>query len=376
MLTAAFGVSILDDLRSIVVDIGSQPNATLWIRAATSVAYLAAAGAVAWRPRWMPLPFLVMLALTVTMTPSTTLPFFVCLLLAFAAYAVPISGLALMVAGAVCWDVVTVIPNDRVDARLLWWLPVLVLVLVPGWTARVLVDRAAQERAFAQRQEREAREREVAIVETTRLARERFSRELHDVVAHELTRIAMQSSMSQLSVDPMDHRAALEDISRSSRTAMSEMRRLVRILHERDDDAGDDAPGPGPGSMWLSDELDNAASYLRSVDIAACTRLQGEESRVPPGLRATGIAVLREATTNIVKHGRPAMACRLLVAVGEDDLVIEVRNEVCDALLAAPRSGLGLAGLRSRLSQVGTLHAAVDDGWWVLRAVLPLAEEV
>lgn len=102
--------------------------------------------------------------------------------------------------------------------------------------------------------------------------------------------------------------------------------------------------------------------------------LPGRALRVPPGLLPTAVTVLREATTNIVKHSSPGVRCELAIAIG-DELTIEVLNELSEGLLDLPESGLGLAGLRGRMSDLhGTFRSGEHNGWWTVYATLPLHE--
>lgn len=297
------------------------------------------------------------------------------IVLALASYAVTAVPLSIMVAAALGWEVAWRVLHEAVDGRLLWPIPIVMLLLIPGRALRILVQRAHRERAAGVARDRVARAREEALLEENRKRRFVVSRELHDVVAHELTRIAMQSSVGQISHDPQEHRAALEAISASSRTAMTEMRRLVRLLNSGADESALATPGEGVGSLELVAELESAARYLADLGFRPEWRLEGDVEHIPAGLLPTSVTILREAATNIVKHGSPGVPCQLTATLGERVVTVEVDNELSSSLLDFPESGVGLAGLRARVAELGgTLTFGPENGWWTVKAVMPLIE--
>lgn len=297
------------------------------------------------------------------------------IILALASYAVTIIPLSIMVITALAWEIGWRFLHDAVDDRLFWPIPIVILLLIPGRSIRILVQRSQRERAAAIAQKEAAREREQALVEENKRQRLVVSRELHDVVAHELTRIAMQSSLGELSNEPDEHRQALRAISTSARTAMTEMRRLVRLLNDDNPENTIAPPGEGIGALELSQELERAAGYLADLGFHPDWSVEGDLSLIPPGLLPTSVTVLREATTNTVKHGTPGVRCQLSIVVTDDKLTIEVRNELSHGLLDLPESGVGLAGLRARVTDLhGTFTSGPQNGWWEVRAVLPLTE--
>lgn len=330
---------------------------------------------LAWRPKWALIPFAVMLVGALFLQHEYGPLLMVAIILALASYAVTIIPLSIMVVGSLAWEIGWRFLHDAVDGRLLWPIPIAILLLIPGRSIRILVQRGQHERAAAIAQDRAARAREEALVEQSKKQRLVVSRELHDVVAHELTRIAMQSSVGQLSDKSEEHRKALKAISKSARTAMTEMRRLVRLLDEGADESTITPIGEGIGSLELAAELNHAASYLADLGFHPDWWIEGDVGRIPLGLLPTSVTVLREATTNTVKHSSPGSRCQLSVTVEAETVVVEVRNELSDKLLDLPESGLGLAGLRARVTDLnGTVDFGQKDGWWIVTAAMPLSE--
>lgn len=355
---------------------GENISSELFANLGFTIGYFTTIVALSWRPNLALGPFLVMLASSLFLQQEFGPLLMSAIILALAAYAVTIIPLGIMVVAALSWEISWRFLHDAVDGRLLWPIPIVILILVPGRSIRFLVHRSQQEREAAVAQKEDARRRELALVEENKRQRLVVSRELHDVVAHELTRIAMQSSVGQLSREPHEHQEALQAISGSARTAMAEMRRLVQLLNEDENEpSAGGPPGEGIGSLDLNQELDRAARYLGDLGFRPHRRVEGGVDQIPPGLLPTSVTILREATTNVVKHGTPGVKCELSICVSDTDLTIEVRNELSDGLLDLPESGVGLTGLRARVTDLnGTFTAVAQNGWWEVKATMPLAD--
>lgn len=373
VLTGVFAVSALDDLRGIAVAIGSDSPAHLLAGFGYTAGYFFTLLALAWRPAWALAPFTLMLACALFTDQRFSALLFIAIILALAAYATRTIPLAIMVVAALSWELTWRVLHDAVDGRLLWPIPILLLLLLPGRAVQVMASRGHRERAKAAAREQVAHEREAALVEENKRQRLAMSRELHDVIAHEVTRIAMHSSVAQLSNEAGEQRQALQAISASARNAMTEMRRLVRLLGSNETPPPG-SPGEGVGSLTLIGELERSASYLAGLGFLPEWRIEGDPAHAPSGLLPTTVTVLREATTNAVKHGSPGVRCDFTVTV-TDQLAIDIRNELSDGLLDLPASGIGLTGLRGRITDLGgTFSAGSHAGWWIVHATLPISD--
>jgi signal transduction histidine kinase len=201
--------------------------------------------------------------------------------------------------------------------------------------------------------------------------RVRIARELHDIVAHSLSIIAVQSGMGAHVIDeqPAEAKRALAAIEEVSRSALNEMRRLLGVLRSDGEEA---ALGPMPGLEGIRNLVDSVTQAGTQVDL----RVEGEARPLSPGIDLTGYRIVQESLTNVVKHSHATKA-RVTVDY-EPDLV---RIEVVDNGTTSPSVngfGHGIAGMRERVAlfggriEVGPLR---DEGFRVM-AELPLQESV
>ncbi|GAB2902586.1 hypothetical protein GCM10022245_42390 [Streptomyces mayteni] len=236
-------------------------------------------------------------------------------------------------------------------------------------------DRAlAQARARA----REAEARRELAARGARLAeRTELARELHDLVAHHVSSMALRVNVARAVLPDLDPRvrAVLDDVYGSATTTLADLRRLVAVL--RDPTAV--APEGGPPLVVEPAELPAAVAAVVERGVQAGLDVR---ARVDPGIAGLdavrGLAVLRvvqEGLTNATKHAGSGSRITVEVAVTEGDVRVEVRDgggpaEVSGDLPGGP--GFGLIGLRERVGLVGgTLTAGPHDGGWRLRADLP-----
>lgn len=194
------------------------------------------------------------------------------------------------------------------------------------------------------------------------VARERlrFAADLHDIQGHHLQVIALKAELAErlLTVDPAAAEANIHETRVIARRALEETRSLVQGYRRVD----------------LDEELANAADVLAAAGIDCHLRAEvaavGSEAE-----RLLGV-VVREATTNILRHSRAAWTSIDLRRSGAD-LVLEISNDGLDgSSVPGPAEGTGLSGLGRRLAEAGgTVRATVTEERFVLRAVLPAAAE-
>ena len=210
--------------------------------------------------------------------------------------------------------------------------------------------------------ERDARAQEAVTVERARIARE-----LHDVVAHNISVMGVQAAAAGriLQGDQPDVRRALDAIETTGRETVDEMRRMLGILRRSEDEL---ALAPQPSLRDLGALVDQVRAAGLDVD----ARIEGEPLPLPAGLDLSAYRIVQEALTNALKHAAPAHV-DVVVRYTADSIVLEIVDDGSGT--AGDRgSGNGLVGMRERVALFGgELHAGRRaDGGWALHATLPV----
>ncbi|OXY94004.1 sensor histidine kinase [Streptomyces diastatochromogenes] len=243
----------------------------------------------------------------------------------------------------------------------------IVSMLVLGGYIRVHRENAA---AALERAERAERTREEEARRRVAEERLRIARDLHDLLAHSITLIGVQTSVAAhvLAADPgrLDRAAvaqALDEIAETCRTSRGELRTTLDVLR---DPGSPDARGPLPGLHGLAD--------LARSTVGAQVKLTVTADEVPPAVGAAAYRIVQEALTNAVRHGgRDDLTVRVRVYEDEGTLRVHVTDDGAGAADGTP--GYGLVGMRERARSVGGTLAAgprEDTDGFEVTAVLPL----
>jgi len=219
-----------------------------------------------------------------------------------------------------------------------------VVVLGASWAIGVAVrDRQAYADGMREQATRQA-------VTDERL---RIARELHDVVAHSMSVIAVKAGVGNYVADsdPTQARLALRDIEATSRGALAELRHLLGVLRSNAEAPQEAALAPAPR---LAD-LDQLVARAAEAGAAVSLQTTGRRRDLPVGVDLTAYRIVQEALTNMVKHAAPTQGT-VTVAYGERDVCIEIaddgpRTRIVVADGAAP--GHGLIGMRERVALYG-----------------------
>jgi signal transduction histidine kinase len=245
---------------------------------------------------------------------------------------------------------------------------VFVSAIVFGDGVRRRRERAAE---LAERIERAERERELLTHQRVQDERTRIARELHDVVAHNVSLMVIQAAGArrQLASDAARADAALATVEDTGRLAMQEMRRILGVLR---DDQGLIAVAPQP-SLANIDELIGHAPDL-PVSLHAATDL----GVVPAGIELSAYRIIQESLTNVRRHAGKVDRVDVSVSRHNGSLVVEVTDNGRGASADSCREpGLGLVGMRERVAAFdGELSAGPRaGGGWRVRASIPLGAE-
>jgi signal transduction histidine kinase len=262
--------------------------------------------------------------------------------------------------------VATVVGSVQQHAHLGEYFGAFSAVIGPAVAGRVIRHVRVQAERLRELTWRLDRERERSAHAAVGEERARIARELHDVVAHGLSVIAIQADAAEAALvsDPARAARPLATIRGSAREALGEMRRLLGVLRE-DGDAG--ALAPQPGLAQLPALLESA----RAAGLTVSVTERGEPSALHGSLDLSAYRIVQEALTNVRRHA-PGAAAGLTLDWGADRLAITVRN--AGAAGRADGEGHGLVGMRERARiHGGELHAGpTADGAFEVRAVLPL----
>lgn len=222
-------------------------------------------------------------------------------------------------------------------------------------TRRRLVASIAE--ADEQRDAREA----IRVQNAVTAERLRISRELHDVVAHQVTMVSIRAgALGVQSQDPVVREAAA-DIRALTGATLTELRAMLSLLH-------------APGGALSTPGLDDIDELVAATGMPVEVDYDGDSASVDPAVSRAAYRVLQETLTNAHRHA-PGASVHVVVARRAGGLRLTVHNT---AATRRPEgngtAGLGLLGLRERVQALGgTLTAGPDDGGWTVRAEFPAA---
>ncbi|HEX3957036.1 MAG TPA: histidine kinase [Trebonia sp.] len=289
------------------------------------------------------------------------------------------------------------VAGTRYGPPRLWWMGALTLIPVWLWTPgqpadwayplRVTIILAAAAGVLyaagrwrrdrlaltaAQRQTRE--QAELARLQGERSAvleeRARIAREMHDVVAHHMSMIAVQAETAPYRLPGLTGPAEQEfaALSQAAREALADMRRLLRVLRN-EDNAGERSPQPG-----LAD-VPALADTARRAGAEVTLAMPPLDTQVPPAVALTAYRIIQESLSNAGRHA-PGAPIRIEIGKGSGTIRVDVVNGAGGTRLVngngTGQAGHGLAGMRERVALLGgQLQAGPQYGGFAVRAELP-----
>jgi signal transduction histidine kinase len=245
------------------------------------------------------------------------------------------------------------------------------LAFLIGLTVRI--SRQGRARVAEEEQVAEAERHQRRLLEE----RTRIARELHDIVAHHMSVITVQSSTAEYRLADLSEeaRAEFRSISDQARESLAEMRRLLGVLRS-EDEAGARAPQPGPEALrGLAEAVDRAGTPV-SLQVGELPE------DLPETVALTVFRVVQEALSNVVRHA-PGAATDAVVGFAEGRVTVTVVNGAAPASreqaaggVEPDSQGLGLVGMRERVSlEGGTLETGpTAEGGFRVCAVLPVED--
>lgn len=247
------------------------------------------------------------------------------------------------------------------------------IVLLPvvfglAWLAGLAQrNRTVEAETAEQRADHAERDREAAARVAVAEERARIARELHDIVAHSVSVMVLHvgAVRHRLPDELAEQADALQDVERTGRGALGEMRRLLGAIRS-DDEHGELAPQPGLA------RLEPLLQDVRGAGLDVDLEVDGEPFPLPHGVDVSAYRIVQEGLTNALKHAHASEA-RVVIGYGSDEVRIDVRDDG-DGAPSGDGLGHGLIGIRERVKIYGGEMSAApaSDGGFVLSTRLPL----
>ncbi len=222
-----------------------------------------------------------------------------------------------------------------------------------------------RERAERLEADQQARARQAVADERSRIARE-----LHDVVAHQVSMMTVQAGAAKtIARDDLDAAVdAMGDVERAGRQALGELRHLLGVLRPDTADADDLGPQPGLADITtLTEQLTHTGAEV-TLTIADLP------DDLPAAVDLSAYRIVQESFTNIIKHAGPDPTVDITVGLDDQGLAIDITNTTNATSPGLPASGYGIVGMRERAHLLGgTLTARpLPPDHYRVQARLPL----
>ncbi len=284
-------------------------------------------------------------------------------------------GLVAALVSSLILTIVTGIGVAIADDVTIYQLP---LIAMTCGTAIVLGTTAARQRRLGERlaadvaevRLRSEHQREQAIAGE----RSHIARELHDIIGHTLSVIAVRAEAADRVADQKPEAAteAVSAIAGAARAALTDTRRVLAGL--RESSAVDLTPPP---------DLSETAALidrLRGAGVDVDVVVEGQQEHPPPAVVAGGAhRIVQESLTNAIKHGGPAVRIDVSIVCTASTVHVAIANDLADRAMGpiGDQTGIGLTGMRERATFLGgTFDAGIDDGRFVVEATLPTNDQV
>ncbi|WP_185149448.1 sensor histidine kinase [Streptomyces sp. Ag109_O5-1] len=255
-----------------------------------------------------------------------------------------VAAYAVMVAGAA--QLALTIPLQGITGHSWGW-PGMIQVLIVEGAAWAIGWSIRQSRAYTRGLVEQAEERAQLLLAEERI---RIARELHDVVAHSLSIVAVQAGVGHHVIGSRPDEAAksLSVIETTSRAALGELRSLLGVLRDHDD------------AEWLPGGLDDLNTLLeqtRRAGVQVELTISGHPHALPRGLDRAAYRILQEALTNVVKHARTSHA-QATVDYAPGEVALTVVDAGAGRTSTPVTEGHGLTGMKERAALYGgEVHA-------------------
>jgi signal transduction histidine kinase len=223
--------------------------------------------------------------------------------------------------------------------------------------------RLLEERTVHLERQRESESQRAVLAERARIARE-----MHDIVAHQLSLMTVQAGAAKTvsRTDPDAAHEAMEAVEKSGRQAVSEMRQLLDVLRPTDMQAS--SLGPQPGIR----DIDKLIQDVTDAGVIVDLEINGATTGLAVLLELTVYRVVQEALTNVIKHAGKEAKAHVTIHISKDNVTVQIRDNG-NAVNMSKSKGYGIVGMRERVELLGGSLTAAEHtaGGFEVRASLP-----
>ncbi|QIV87429.1 histidine kinase [Glutamicibacter mishrai] len=256
---------------------------------------------------------------------------------------------------------------------------VLLVALAPLSALSYLVTRSIyslrEKNANAVEQMQRAQEQTRTAIDKER---KNIARDLHDIVAHDITIVAMQSKAAKFANDGQMALEALDVISKLSSETLHDLRLMLNVLRADGTMSDEAAPGidaPAATTVYALQGAELFAQRLKDANFQVTSTMDARISDLPRSAQTAIYRVMQEGTTNVIKHGAPGSSCTLELLSNGTEAVLEITNQIDVSekkMKGLPEGGSGLIGMSDRMRTFGgKFSTSSKNGFWTLRASIP-----
>ena len=246
----------------------------------------------------------------------------------------------------------------------------MIITVTPLLVGREIREQRHRVDDMRERVERAERDREEKAYRAVADERTRIARELHDVVAHQMTVMTLQADGARRIADGSDPRVvkALETISDTGHSALTEMRRMVGLLRAPEE-ASETEPLPRLA------EVEQLVERVRAAGVSVGLEIEGDVRRLPDGTELSAYRIVQESLTNSVRHGGPDVTATVAIEYKEDHLNLLILDDGRGASAeSGDEVGHGIVGMRERITVLGGEFSAGPrtGGGYQVHAIIPI----
>jgi signal transduction histidine kinase len=246
----------------------------------------------------------------------------------------------------------------------------MIITVTPLLVGREIREQRRRVDDMRERVERVGRDREEKAYRAVADERTRIAREFHDVVAHQMTVMTLQADGARRIADGSDPRVvkALETISDAGHSALTEMRRMVKLLRAPEE-ASQTEPLPRLA------EVEQLVEKVRAAGVPVDLEVEGDVRRLTDGTELSAYRIVQESLTNSVRHGGPDVTATVAIEYKEDHLNLLILDDGRGASAESSEEvGHGIVGMRERITVLGGEFSAGPrtGGGYQVHAIIPI----